>query len=381
MEIIVLGWFILVKTDSVLLLTLYGALQYLGTLIAPAMGMASDRFGARNVLTAMRSVYAFAGIVLMTLAFLGALQPLFVFLLAALSGLIRASDTGVRNALSAEILPAEHLMAGIGLSRITSDSARVAGALAGAAVYAAIGMAPACAVFATFYLAGTLFTFLVGPSPTARAVVSRASPWAQMREGMVHVWNTPPLLAAMWLAFLVNLTAWPWTLGLLPYVARTVLQAGQPGLGALAASFSGGALLGSLTVSLIGRRILPARFMLLGALAWHALLLVFTHMPTLTSACALLIVAGFAQSLSMIPMAVMLLHIAGPRFRGRIMGVRMLAIYGLPVGLLLTGALIPRLGFGPTAILYCSIGIATTLFVGWRWRAVLWPLSQPANAG
>ncbi len=381
MEIIVLGWFILVKTDSVLLLTLYGALQYLGTLIAPAMGMASDRFGARNVLTAMRSVYAFAGIVLMTLAFLGALQPLFVFLLAALSGLIRASDTGVRNALSAEILPAEHLMAGIGLSRITSDSARVAGALAGAAVYAAIGMAPACAVFATFYLAGTLFTFLVGPSPTARAVVSRASPGAQMREGMVHVWNTPPLLAAMWLAFLVNLTAWPWTLGLLPYVARTVLQAGQPGLGALAASFSGGALLGSLTVSLIGRRILPARFMLLGALAWHALLLVFTHMPTLTSACALLIVAGFAQSLSMIPMAVMLLHIAGPRFRGRIMGVRMLAIYGLPVGLLLTGALIPRLGFGPTAILYCSIGIATTLFVGWRWRAVLWPLSQPANAG
>ena len=381
MEIIVLGWFILVKTDSVLLLTLYGALQYLGTLIAPAMGMASDRFGARNVLTAMRSVYAFAGIVLMTLAFLGALQPLFVFLLAALSGLIRASDTGVRNALSAEILPAEHLMAGIGLSRITSDSARVAGALAGAAVYAAIGMAPACAVFATFYLAGTLFTFLVGPSPTARAVVSRASPWAQMREGMVHVWNTPPLLAAMWLAFLVNLTAWPWTLGLLPYVARTVLQAGQPGLGALAASFSGGALLGSLTVSLIGRRILPARFMLRGALAWHALLLVFTHMPTLTSACALLIVAGFAQSLSMIPMAVMLLHIAGPRFRGRIMGVRMLAIYGLPVGLLLTGALIPRLGFGPTAILYCSIGIATTLFVGWRWRAVLWPLSQPANAG
>ena len=63
------------------------------------------------------------------------------------------------------------------------------------------------------------------------------------------------------------------------------------------------------------------------------------------------------------------------------MGVRMLAIYGLPVGLLLTGALIPRLGFGPTAILYCSIGIATTLFIGWRWRAHLWPLSQPANAG
>ena len=137
----------------------------------------------------------------------------------------------------------------------------------------------------------------------------------------------------MWLAFLVNLTAWPWTLGLLPYVARNILHVGQAGLGTLAASFSAGALLGSLLVSLLGRRIQPARFMLLGALAWHALLLAFTHMPTMPGACAMLVLAGVAQSLSMVPMAVMLLHIAGARFRGRVMGVRMLAIYGLPMGL------------------------------------------------
>lgn len=211
MEVIVLGWYILVETESVLLLTLYGALQYLGTLIAPGMGMASDRLGHRNVLTAMRAVYALVAVGLMTLAFAGALHPLYVFLLAALSGLIRASDTGVRNALSADILPSDRLMAGVGLSRITSDSARVAGALAGAAVYAAIGMGPACMVFALFYSAGCLLTFCIG-APTARGpAIMRASPWGELREGVVHVWHTPALLAGMWLAFLVNLTAWPWT--------------------------------------------------------------------------------------------------------------------------------------------------------------------------
>jgi len=385
MEVIVLGWYILVQTNSVLLLTLYGALQYLGTLIAPAMGMASDRLGHRNVLTAMRSVYALTALALMTLSFAGALHPLYVFLLAAMSGLIRASDTGVRNALSADILPSEHLMAGVGLSRITSDSARIAGALAGAAVYAAIGMAPACSVFAGFYAVGAVFTFLVGSSPSHHAAAGlaepRASPAAQLREGMLQVWNTPPLLAAMWLAFLVNLTAWPWTLGLLPYVARTELQAGQTGLGALAASFSTGALLGSLTVSLIGRRIQPARFMLVFAMAWHTMLLVFVHMPTLTAACAALIAVGITQSLSMVPMSVMLLHIAGPRFRGRVMGVRMLAIYGLPVGLLLTGALIPALGFSQTAVGYCAIGMTATAAIAWRWRGDLWPAARPANSG
>ncbi len=386
MEVIVLGWFILVKTESVLLLTLYGALQYLGTLIAPGMGMACDRLGCRTVLTAMRAAYALAGLALMILAFAGALHPLYVFLLAAFSGLIRASDTGVRNALSAAILPPPQLMAGIGLSRITSDSARIAGALAGAAVYAAIGMAPACAVFAGFYGVGAVLTYQVGPTaiqaPLTQPVSSdRASAWSQMAEGMIHVWNTPPLRAAIWLAFLVNLTAWPWTLGLLPYVARTVLHAGQAGLGALAASFSTGALLGSLTVSLIGPRIQPARAMLVCAVVWHALLLVFAHMPSLAAACAALVLAGLAQSLSMVPMAVMLLHIAGPRFRGRVMGVRMLAIYGLPVGLLLSGVLIPALGFSQTAIVYCSIGMVTTLAIGWHWRGHLWPLNQPANAG
>ena len=381
MEVIVLGWFILVETESVLLLTLYGALQYIGTLIAPVMGTASDRVGHRNVLTAMRAVYALVAIVLMALAFSGALRPLYVLLLAAVSGLIRASDTGVRNALSAEILPPHLLMAGVGLSRITSDSARVAGALAGAALYAAIGMGPACLVFALFYTLGCLFTFSIGPSPSRASAAARPSPWADLTEGMVHVWHTPALLAGMWLAFLVNLTAWPWTLGLLPYVARTVLQVGQAGLGTMAASFSTGAFLGSLLVSLVGRRIQPARIMLVGAFAWHALLLLFTQMPTLATACAVLVVAGVAQSLSMVPLSVMLLHIAGQRLRGRVMGVRMLAIYGLPMGLLLTGVLIPRIGFSSTALLYCGGGLFATVWIGWHWRASLWPRASAANSG
>jgi len=381
MEVIVLGWFILVETESVLLLTLYGALQYIGTLIAPLMGLASDRLGHRNVLTAMRAVYAMVAVTLMALALSGMLTAVFVLMLAGVSGLIRASDTGVRNALSAEILPPDRLMAGVGLSRITSDSARVAGSLAGAAVYAAIGMGPACLVFAVFYCVGVAFTFGVGASTRVHVPQARPSPWADLKEGVVQVWHTPALLAAMWLAFLVNLTAWPWTLGLLPYAARNVLHVGQAGLGTLVASFSAGALIGSLIVGLLGRRIQPARSMLIGSLGWHALLLIFAHMPTMPTACAVLVLAGVAQSFSMVPMAVMLLHIAGPKFRGRVMGVRMLAIYGLPMGLLIAGVLIPRLGYTGTAILYCGGGLVATLAIGWYWRAHLLPRALAANSG
>ena len=63
--------------------------------------------------------------------------------------------------------------------------------------------------------------------------------------------------AALWLAFLVNLTAFPVTSGLLPYVARDVYHADQTGLGSLISSFAFGSLLGSILISIIGRSIRP----------------------------------------------------------------------------------------------------------------------------
>ena len=381
MEIIVLGWYILVQTQSVFLLTLYGALQYGGTLIAPALGVASDRMGHRAVLAAMRAVYATVAVALMALAIADALHPAYVLLLAGASGLIRASDNGIRSALTAEILPPDRLMGGIGLARITSDSARIAGALAGAAVYAAIGMVPACALFSGFYILGVIFTWLVGASARPAIAITRASPFSEMREGVVHVWHTPALLGGMWLAFLVNLTAFPWTLGLLPYAARNVLHVDQAGLGFMAASFSIGGLTGSLLISAMGRRIPAARLMLVGGFLWHAMLLVFVQMPSLPAACAALMLAGFVQSMNMVPLMVMLLRVAGQKFRGRVMGVRMLAIYGLPMGLLIAGLLIPLWGYWQTATLYCSIGLLGVLAIAWHFRNALWPREAPANAG
>jgi hypothetical protein len=81
----------------------------------------------------------------------------------------------------------------------------------------------------------------------------------------------------------------------------------------------------------------------------------------------------------MITLAVILLRTSGERFRGRVMGVRMMAIYSLPIGLLVSGPLIERLGFAPTATLYASVGLVFTLLIALRWREDLWRPLAPAN--
>jgi MFS family permease len=184
----------------------------------------------------------------------------------------------------------------------------------------------------------------------------------------------------MWLAFLVNMTAYPLTLGLLPFVARDVYHVGQTGLGSLTASFAVGSLTGSILISVIGRSIRPARMMICFSIVWYAMLVGFIYVPGIMAGRAMLVLAGLSQSLSMTPMAVMLLHGAGAKFRGRVMGVRMLAIYGLPLGLLIAGWLIPRFGFTTIATAYCVAGSLLSVGIALRWRKALWPLTAPANA-
>jgi MFS family permease len=385
METLILGWYVLVETGSVLLLTVFASLNFIGTLIAPMFGMVGDRIGHRDLLAMMRATYAVLAATLMTLALTGNLSPLYVLIIVAIMGLVRPSDLGVRGALVATIMPLDQLIGAISISRTTMDTARIAGALSGAGLFASLGMGPAYVAIVSLYILSTLLTLrVVAPSKphpideVAEAVLRR-SPLRDLKEGMAYVWTTPRMRAAIWIAFLANLTAYPLSNGLLPYIARDIYGTSQTGLGYLSASFAVGSLVGSVLLSLVGG-IRVARLMIGATAIWYATLLVFVQMKTLPAAIACLMLAGFSQSLAMISIAVILMRTASEHFRGRVMGVRMLAIYSLPLGLLAAGGLIDEIGFSATGTLYAAAGLALMLAIVLHWRADLWHVHAPANA-
>jgi len=386
METLILGWYVLVETGSVLMLTVFASLGFLGTLLAPMFGVMGDRIGHRNLLCAMRAVYATLATTLMTLAYTGVLTPLHVLVIAGMTGLVRPSDIGMRAALVAETMPPVRLMGAMSIQRTTQDTARIAGALTGAGLVALLGMGPAYTVVAVLYAVSVLLTLKAGgahaaPHPVAGATdaQARTSPWRDLREGLAYVWNTPLLLALICLAFLINLTAFPLFTGLLPVVAKQVYLGDQTTLGYMVASTAFGALMGSLALSRYGNAFRPARMIVVAAAAWYSALLAFAHAPDPDRGIPVLILAGIAQSLIMVAMATTLLRNSEQRFRGRIMGIRMLAIYGSVPGLLIAGPLIASFGYPATATLYCVIGLAFTALIAVRWRAHLWRREAPAN--
>jgi hypothetical protein len=376
MEALILGWYILETTGSVQQLVIVAALVWLGSLFSPFFGVVGDRIGHRTLLCATRGVYALLAAVLTALTLGNALQPWHVFAIAALGGLLRPSDMVMRNVLVGQTMQPGMLMGALGLSRTTSDTARVAGAVTGTAGVALVGMGPAYAVVTAMYIAAFLLTFGVARTPPAAAP---AHPLSDLNAAFRHVWQKPDLLGAFTMAFLVNLLAYPFVLGLLPYAAKDVYAVGQSGLGWLAGSFWAGGLVGSILVGANAIPLRAARAMLWNGAFWFGAILLFGQTRTLELGMALLFAAGVVQSFCLTPLAAVMLRSADETMRGRVMGVRMLAIWGLPLGLLAAGPTIASLGYAATTLLYTGLGLVATLVIGYRWRAALWHRSAAAN--
>ena len=386
MEALVLGWYILVETGSVLLLTMFGALLFLGTLLSPMLGVVADRIGQRRLMCILRTFYVALSSVVVMVTLLGNLTPELVLAIAFISGLVRPSENGIRSSLMASLVPASLLLTATSLSRTTVDSARVVGALAGSSLFVIFGITATYLVIFALFCLGLTFTLAivihVGQDSGVRQpkVFPYFSPWKELCEGLRYVWKTPHLQAAIWIAVVVNFTAFPLSVGLLPYVAREVYGTDQTGLGYLMASFAIGSLMGSIILGVFGHRIRPARAMIIFAIVWHVFLMLFVFVDQLPLGMLLIGLSGLAHSLSLVPLVGLLMRTSEPAFRGRVMGIRMLAIYTLPVSLMVAGWLIDTINFHRTMTLYMFTGITLTLIIAMRWRKSLLRKDAIANA-
>jgi len=382
MEALILGWYVLAATGSVQLLVVVGALAWLGSLFSPFFGILGDRIGVRRLLCLTRSSYALLAALLAALTLGELLQPWHVLVVAGIAGLMKPSDMAMRHVLVGHTMRPEALMGALALSRTTSDTARIAGAIAGTGGVALIGMGPAYVVVAAIYVGAFLLSLGVAASPPRKAQANPAAEkvLANLRQGVDYVWDKPDLLGAFSMAFLVNLLAYPFFLGLLPYVARDVYGIGQSGLGYLAGAFATGALAGSLVVGANRVPLRAARVMLVSGALWFVAILLFGQIRSAGAGIALLFLIGFVQSFCLTPLAAVMLRASSEEMRGRVMGIRMLAIWGLPLGLVAAGPIIAGLGFSATTLIYAGLGLAATIAIGWRWRHALWLRSAPANA-
>ena len=369
METLILVWYVLIETDSPFFAAAIASLAYLGTLISPMIGVIADRISRKRLLQSLRLGYALLALLIAVLAIGEWLETWHLFIITSLSGLIRPSDLVIRNAIIADTVSSKELTNAMGFSRTTMDSARIVGALVGAGLFAFVGLGVAYLGVTLLYLLSLIVGWGIR---STRGEGGNESAWRELLSGGRYTMDTPAIANIMILAFLVNLFAFPLSHGLLPVMARDVFALDELGLARLVVAYALGALIGSILTALVFRTADPKKLMLINMFAWVILLIFFAQVNHLSVALGVLILVGATQSLSMTSMSVFLIQIAKLKFRGRVLGVRMLAVYGLPLGLLLGGWLIEVLGPETAMSLLSFTGLVAISAAIWYGRQALY---------
>ena len=116
----------------------------------------------------------------------------------------------------------------------------------------------------------------------------------------------------------------------------------------------------------------PATFMFSFAMVWFVLLAVFAVITQIEFGLAILFIIGIVQSFTMLSMASLIIGSAAAELRGRVLGVRMLAVYGLAMALPIAGVLIEAIGYTNTTWIFVMIAIAATSAIAFNWRHAFW---------
>lgn len=370
METLILGWYILVATDSPFLVGLLGALRFSGTLTAPIVGVLADRMSRKVLLIVFRTGAGLSALALLILAATDLIQPWHVFVIASIGGMLRPADNVLRQSLIADTVPRNLLMNASGLARTTQDTARIVGALLGATLLSRLGLGWAYVGVTIFYSLSVLMG--LGISTIRSSIpVTHVNPLTEMKQGLRYMVDSSVIQPIMFLAFLVNATAFPLTNGLLPVVARNVYQHDENGLALMVAVFAVGALVGSLSMASVVNSRRPERFMMITMVIWYVLLILFAQTDSNAMGLPLLALIGASISFCMISMSVVLMTFTKFEMRGRVMGIRMLAVYGLPMGLVIGGWLIEQYGVPATITGYAIVGLIALVLAVLKWPKLI----------
>jgi len=180
-------------------------------------------------------------------------------------------------------------------------------------------------------------------------------------EGLRYVKGQQILWATLAIAVIINLTGWPFHTALLAIFAGNVLETGPDGLGMLTASFGIGALCGSIAWASFRNLRHIGKLMILSVVVWHGSILVFALSTSFFLSLAILLVTGAAFSSTQVMMLTAMLRTTQAEFRGRVLGLRVLAIYAYAFGGAGAGWLAGAWGAPASAMIIGITGAALTL--------------------
>jgi MFS family permease len=362
------GWLTVQLTDSALLLGAvegtWGVTFALGSI---PMGIAADRINRRNLLVAGTVVALSVALVIGMLVAADLIAIWHVLTAAAISGVLFALRFPVGQAMTAKLVPGQHLMNAISLNTAGHSLPNVAGPAAGGVLIALLGIAGAYFVTSGAYLMGLLMMLGVAAAFGRIERAPTKSAKDDLREAYEYLRAHRDLLQ------LTGVMLIPFILGqsyvlLLPLFVEKELDRGPETFGALSACLGAGSLIGAMAVATFGKERLIGLLMFAGVLGTGSSAIAYGLSQWVPLTGAVLFVAGSAESALFAAYETLLLVRLPDEIRGRVMGLMFTLVALFPVGAIAAGAIADVIGLRALAV---AEGVIIVAMSSVAWRVVL----------
>ena len=362
MEALVLAWYILEVTGSPFLVGLIASARMGLNFLALFSGAIADRLPRHRLLAVVEMILTVMGVSVLILMLAGVLEVWHLFAITLGAGLVRIFQMPSAQALIGDTLPPDKISNGAALSSMAQNLSTILGPFLGGLLYKTWGPEGGYTAIALLYFTSAICASFVRPIRVSEAQ-PRGSVMRTVMEGLRYVRGQQVLWATLAIAVVINLTGWPFHTALLAIFAGNVLQTGPDGLGTLTAAFGIGALCGSVAWASFRNLRHVGKLMILSVVIWHGSMLVFAFSTSFYLSLAILLVTGAAFSSTQVMMLTVTLRTTQAEFRGRILGLRSLAIYAYVFGGAGAGWMAGAWGAPLAAIIIGVTGAVLTLAV------------------
>lgn len=318
MQFLILGWLVLILTDSAasmgFMIFLYG-MPTLGFVLFG--GAFADRFDRRGLLMLTQALVALLmlGIALLETAELVALWH--VYAAAFVLGTLQAINTPARLAIVRDLVDRDDLMNAVILNSAVMNSGRITGPAVAGAVIELAGLAPALYLATGCFCVGTVTLLMVRRVPTV-ARDQRSGIFSELWGGLRYCWSNPVTFTVIGIGFAFGFFAMPYA-QLLPAFAKLALDTGAGGAGLLMTGAGIGSLSGTFIMASMGNS--PHKnWLLLGCIfLFGTALFCLAWSQWFWLSWVILFLVGMG---SIVPMGTTVLQLSVPaEYQGRVMSV------------------------------------------------------------
>lgn len=366
LESLAVGVFVFDLTDSAIMVAIFLFLRWAPLVLFGAwVGVIADRIDRRVILLGGLITMSGVSLLLGILAAIDAIALWHIGIAAFLSGIFTSTDYSTRRAMIGEAAGMRRVGVAMAFDTGTNNGTRMLGPALGGFLLEFMGLHGAYLLGALLYASAVFVICKMTyeqekPSGPAPKVLSN------LIEGLRYARSEPMVVGVLSITVIVNAFGFPFA-SILPVIGRDTLGLTAFPVGVLASSEGLGALLGAVAVGITVRPSRYGKFFVCGSFMFLAGVLLFALSPIFEASLLVLLFAGLGISGFSSMQSTILLSVAPPEIRGRVMGLLAVSVGTMPIGILYAGFLADWLG----APLGLAIVAGQGLFL-WLVAAVYW---------